>query len=121
MSVAMTTRQILVAAKGEINLQNQPAQGVNSPREINFYTVFTHPNPQDDPTPPVGGSPSISATATLNGNNLVLTWTGGTAPFKVQRRTSLNSGSWTDVLTTSDRTATIPVDGSASKFQVVGQ
>lgn len=54
MSVAMTTKQILVAAKGEINLQNQPAQGANSPgNEINFYTIFTHPDPQDDPTPPV--------------------------------------------------------------------
>jgi hypothetical protein len=36
MSVATTTKQILVAAKGEISLQNQPAQGANSPREINF-------------------------------------------------------------------------------------
>lgn len=65
MSVALTTRQILVAAKGEINLQNQPAQGANSPREINFYTVISHPDPKDDPTPPAGGGdvvPRLSVT-----------------------------------------------------------
>lgn len=55
MTVAMTTKQILVAAKGEINLQNQPDQGANSARELNFFTVISHPSPKDDPTPPVGG------------------------------------------------------------------
>jgi hypothetical protein len=58
MSVAMTTKQILVAAKGSINLQNRPDQGANSPREINFYTVISHPAPKDDPTTPVGGGGS---------------------------------------------------------------
>lgn len=55
MSVALTTKQIVVAAKGEINLQNRPDQGANSTREINFYTVISHPQPKDDPTPAVGG------------------------------------------------------------------
>jgi hypothetical protein len=58
MTVAMTTKQILVAAKGEINLQNQPDQGANSPTEVNFYTVISHPSPKDDPTPAVGGGGS---------------------------------------------------------------
>ncbi|MCC7376044.1 MAG: hypothetical protein IT581_15405 [Verrucomicrobiales bacterium] len=75
MSVAMTTKQLLVAAKGEINLQNQPGQGVNSPREINFYTVISHPSPKDDPTPAVGsgGGDSVSLTVTRNGGNLTIT------------------------------------------------
>ena len=51
MSLAMTTKQLLVAAKGEINLENNPAAGANSPGEINFYTVISHPDPKDDPTP----------------------------------------------------------------------
>lgn len=56
MSVAMTTKQICIAAKGEINLQNKPELGVTSPKEINFYTVISHPDPKDDPTAPVGGA-----------------------------------------------------------------
>lgn len=59
MSVAMTTKEICIAAKGEINLQNKPEQGVNSPREINFYTVISHPDPKDDPTPPAGVTKKI--------------------------------------------------------------
>jgi len=70
MSVAMTTKQILVAAKGEINLQNKPDQGADSTKEINFYTVISHPAPKDDTTPAVGGStttaPRISV-ALVNG------------------------------------------------------
>ncbi|MBI4662693.1 MAG: hypothetical protein HY735_28095, partial [Verrucomicrobia bacterium] len=58
MSVAMTTKEICIAAKGEINLQGKPEQGANSPRELNFYTVISHPDPKDDPTPPVGGAPT---------------------------------------------------------------
>ncbi len=53
-SVAMTTRQICVAAKGEINLSNHPELGPDSPYAVNFYTVISHPDPQDDPTPPAG-------------------------------------------------------------------
>ena len=48
MTVAMTTREICIGAKGEINLQNQPELGANSPTQINFYTVFTHPAPATD-------------------------------------------------------------------------
>ncbi|MGQ9590818.1 MAG: hypothetical protein ACUVYA_11045 [Planctomycetota bacterium] len=54
-SVAVTTREILVAAKGEINGENDPTLGADTPSEANFYTVFAHPDPQDDPTTPAGG------------------------------------------------------------------
>jgi len=50
-SVAMTTRAICVAAKGSINTDLQPDQGANTPSEVNFYTVISHPDPKDDPTP----------------------------------------------------------------------
>ncbi len=52
-SLAMTTRQICIAAKGEINTANDPSQGADTPSETNFYTVFAHPDPKDDPTPPI--------------------------------------------------------------------
>ncbi|MCW5556438.1 MAG: hypothetical protein KIT22_01105 [Verrucomicrobiae bacterium] len=60
--------------------------------------MISHPDPQDDPTTPVGGGGGIETAASLNGANVVLTWTGGTAPFVIQRRASLASGTWTDVL-----------------------
>ena len=101
MSLAMTTKQILIAAKGEINLANKPAQGADSPREINFYTVISHPNPQDYPA---ASGIAISG-ITKNGANVTVQWTGGTPPFKVQKRSLVNSGSWTDAATTSERTA----------------
>lgn len=97
MSIAMTTRQICVAAKGEINLQNKPEQGAfinpntGEPlKEINFYTVFTHPNPQADPTPPVGGvTPTLGVSLGANGN-VTITWSSGV----LESSTSAN-GNWT--------------------------
>lgn len=81
MSVATTTKQILVAAKGEINLQNQPAQGANSPREINFYTVISHPAPAEDPTTPVGGGVTdVRVAVTRSGGNLTITSTPSPLP-----------------------------------------
>lgn len=122
MTVATTTRQICIAAKGEINLQNQPAQGADSPREINFYTVLSHPSPAADPTPGVGGGGgAIEAAAVLNGASLNLTWSGGTGPFTVQRRSLVGSGDWTDVTTTSERSATVPLTGDTGFIRVVGQ
>ncbi len=52
---SMTTKEICIAAKGEINSQNEPENGPDTPLEVNFYTVISHPDPQDDPTPPVPG------------------------------------------------------------------
>jgi hypothetical protein len=49
-SPAMTTKEILVAAKGEINSDNFPENGSDTPVEVNFYTVLRHPDPKDDPT-----------------------------------------------------------------------
>ena len=82
MSVAMTTRQICIAAKGEINLANRPEQGASinantgAPlREINFYTVFSHPAPADDPTPGANAAPTVGVTRNVDGS-VTITWTG---------------------------------------------
>lgn len=73
MSMAMTTKQILVAAKGEINLQNKPEQGANSPTQLNFYTVITHPSPAEDPTPSVGGGDAnVVVSVTRSAGNLTI-------------------------------------------------
>lgn len=42
-SVAMTTSEILVAAKGEINRENDPSLGATTLAQTTFYTVFEHP------------------------------------------------------------------------------
>jgi hypothetical protein len=120
----MTTKQILVGGKGEINLQNKPAQGATinastgSPlKELNFYTVFSHPAPQDDPTPAVGGGNAITVTAAKSGSNLVLTWTGGSGPFVVQKKAAITDA-WTDATTTSDRTFSIPASAATGFYRV---
>jgi len=120
MSVAMTTKQILVAAKGEINLSNKPQLGADSPTELNFYTVISHPSPADDPTPSANASSPITVGVARSGSGITLSWTGGNAPFKVQKRAPA-TGAWTDVTTTSDRTANVATDGDAGLFRVVGQ
>lgn len=49
-SVAMTTKEILVAAKGEINSKNDPALAPDTLPQTTFYTVFSHPDPKPDTT-----------------------------------------------------------------------
>jgi hypothetical protein len=96
MNASMTTRQICVAAKGEINLQNKPALGTNSPVEINFFTVFTHPDPKDDPTVSIGGlGPTLSAS--LSGKNLTLSWPTSAGLFNLQSTPTLSPSAWANL------------------------
>ncbi len=121
MSAAMTTKQICIAAKGEINYQNNPAAGPNSPKQVNFYTVFSHPDPQNDPTGSGGTGGDLTVTSvSASAGNLVLTWSGGAAPYKVQKKAALTDANWVDVTTTSDTTATVPMQGAAGFFRVTG-
>ena len=57
-------------------------------------------------------------TVTTSGTDATLTWSGGTAPYKVERKTSLNDATWVEVGTTSDTTATVPTGGSPAFFRV---
>jgi hypothetical protein len=118
MSVAMTTRQICVAAKGEINYANKPELGPDSPTEVNFYTVFTHPNPADDPTPPVGGqSPTLTVTKGAN-NTITIAWAPATAGYKLYSKPSLSAPTWTLVGTGTQNPATVTVGTGNQFFQV---
>lgn len=67
MSLATTTRQILIAAKGNINLEGKPNNGPNSPNELNFFTVVSHPEPKEDPTPAVGAGGLVVSTTIPGG------------------------------------------------------
>ena len=111
MNPAMTTKQILIAAKGEINLQNHPQNDVNSPKEVNFYTVFTHPAPQDDPTSPLGAEPILSVS--LSGTTLTISWPTSFTGFTLESKNALTDPSWTTVGTANPAVITI---GTGNKF-----
>src|SRR5262249_35033516 len=51
-SPSMTTKELLIAAKGRPNTMNMPDQGSDLDGDENFYTVISHPVPKDDPTSP---------------------------------------------------------------------
>jgi hypothetical protein len=55
-NVSMTTKAILIAGKGSVNTGNNPGAGADTPPQTTVYTVFSHPDPQEDPTPAVAGS-----------------------------------------------------------------
>ena len=75
-TVAMTTKEILVAGKGEINSDNLPDQGPDTPSQTTFFTVFRHPDPQEDPTPAVVLEvPELAISA--NAGQITITWEGG--------------------------------------------
>jgi hypothetical protein len=78
MSAAMTTRQICIAAKGEISYENTPTLGPDSPKEVDFFTVFSHPAPQNDPTTPVGGGTGSKLAVAMQTGQVVVTWSSGT-------------------------------------------
>ncbi len=63
----------------------------------------------------------ITGIKTAANNAAVLTWTGGTAPFKIQSRPTAASGTWSDGTTTSDRTVTVTPSGTAVFYRVAGQ
>jgi hypothetical protein len=59
----------------------------------------------------------------LSGQNLTLTWSGGTPPYQVQSRSNLSVGSsWSNLgSTTSQTTVTVPMGGTQGYFRVQGQ
>ncbi len=60
----------------------------------------------------------VTAVISAADGQVTLTWTGGTPPFTVQKRTALGAGTWADGPTTNERTLTLPVDGDTQYFQV---
>lgn len=112
MSVAMTTKQICVAAKGEINYENKPELGPNSPTEVNFYTVFSHPNPQDDPTTPADGGTAPKLSISRSGTNVTIAWDAAATGFTLQAAPAV-TGAWSNLGTQNP--TTVPI-GNANQF-----
>lgn len=86
-------------------------------------------NGQPDPAPnpevvalrlfTVASAGNISASITRSGNNVTITWTGGTGPWVVQKKTSIDDATWMNVASTSQRTVTLPAGGDTGFFRVV--
>ncbi len=115
MTVAMTTKEICIGAKGEINLENQPELGADSPMQVNFYTVFTHPVPANDPTPSIGGEAPMLSVA-LDGNQLTLSWSPATAGFSLEMSDSLSAPNWS--AGPAGNPVTIATTGSAKFYRL---
>jgi hypothetical protein len=65
----------------------------------------------------VNAAQGIILTGTMAPGGLVLTWTGGTAPYTVQQKATL-ADAWVNVLTTSNLTATFPTANQTGFFRV---
>jgi hypothetical protein len=71
------------------------------------------------PVAPV--APLTISSINVAGSVATITWTGGTGPFQLQRRSSLSSGNWENVGTsTTDREATDTVGTGSMFYRVAG-
>src|SRR5207244_2912488 len=100
-------------AKGEINLQNQPELGANSPREVNFYTVFSQPDAQNDPTPAVGSAPPLSVSRSAG--SVTISWPAAVTGFTLESSGSLPATNWTPVSVGAGNSVTVNF-GAGNKF-----
>ena len=66
----------------------------------------------------VTGVPTINLSIAKTATGVRLTWTGGTGPFTVRRKTNLTDAQWTNVTTTSDRFYDAPADGAHGFFTI---
>lgn len=120
-SISMTAQEILVAAKGEINQADNPSAGVNTPPQTIFYTMFSHPHPQDDPTTKIiPAAPIVIENVSIaEGNTISITWSGGVGPFLLQRKTSIDDPIWQRLVESAGRTVAAPISGPMSLFRIV--
>jgi hypothetical protein len=64
---------------------------------------------------------ALRATLVLQGSGATLNWTGGVAPYRVQRATDLTAGDWADVLTNAVPPVTLILGRPAEFYRVVGR
>lgn len=117
-TIAMTTRQICIAAKGTINSTNNPAGGPDSPTETALYTVI------NNPAAPTSAAPEITATQTAGG--LILSWPVSAGTFTVQSTSTLAPPAWTPMAVQPPITqvgntyqATVAIGASARFFRLM--
>ena len=118
-SISMTTQEILVTATGEIQRVNHP--GMDDSRQTIFYTMFSHPDPQDDPTMGIlPTAPIVIENASIaEGNTISITWSGGVGPFLLERKTSIDDPTWQRLVESAERTVAAPIRDPMSLFRIV--
>ncbi len=62
----------------------------------------------------------IRVTLALQGMEARLSWTGGGPPYRVQRATDLTVSDWTEILMNVVPPVSLPVDGPAGFYRIVG-
>jgi hypothetical protein len=63
-------------------------------------------------------SPATLSGITDDGATVTLRWTGSSAPYTVQRKTSLSDSTWSNVLTTANTQTTLPKEGASGYFRI---
>jgi hypothetical protein len=63
----------------------------------------------------------LRVTLSMQGTHAVLNWIGGGSPFRVQRATDLALGDWVDFLSDVVTPISLPTEGHAGFYRVVGQ
>ena len=105
-NAAQTNTTVMFGAPGVYTLELSANDGVHAVAyDAAVFTVTT----------------AINLTIAVTGTNVNLNWTGGTAPFVVQERGALSTGSWNNVLTTNVQNVSLPLTGAAEFFRVQGQ
>jgi hypothetical protein len=67
----------------------------------------------------LNAAPGITITSiTKSGSNVIINWTGGDAPYIVETRANVASGTWTPIQTNATASATVPIVGSQAFFRV---
>jgi hypothetical protein len=61
-------------------------------------------------------TPVVTLSVARSGTNLVLTWSGGSAPYVLE--SSANLGTWTPILTNNGQSTTLPVASTNLLFRV---
>ncbi len=102
-TVAMTPRQILIAAKGTFNSTNNPAGGPDTAvgSETKLYTVISHPAPVAAPRPVI--------TLARSGGNEIISWSADAGLFTLQSTPVIAPTSWTAV---TPQPAIVPSPGN---------
>lgn len=68
-----------------------------------------------------GAPPIPTLTAARNGGQIELRWSGGTGPFVIESKSSLDTTNWTPFVTTNASIVAVPLNGPAGFFRVLAQ
>lgn len=112
-TVAMTTKEIMVAAKGITRKDPSLPLSIENVTldETVVYTILSHPDPKTDPTPAVGGGVQPTISISKSGDNVVITFTG-----TLESKATVNGTTWQAVAGAVSPLTLTPAQQSAGGF-----